>query len=225
MVDKKSTSSIGKNVLMALSGLFVMFFLLQHLVINMLSVISADLFNQASHFMGTNPLVQFVLQPVLISGFLFHLIMGIYLEYKNNQARPIKYEFKKSSANSSWISRNMIITGIMIMMFLGLHFYDFWIPEINIKFIEGDWSGRHGESFRYWDELNHKFHDMWRVIIYCISFIFLSLHLLHGFQSSFQSSGLNNNYISYIKKFGNAFAILVPCGFIFIAIFHYLLTN
>ena len=217
-----STSSIGRKLLMALSGFFLMVFLLQHLVINMFSVLSAELFNEVSHFMGTNGLVQFVLQPILLFGVLFHLGMGIYLDIKNKAARPIKYAMDKPSENSNWMSRNMVITGLTIMLFLGLHFYDFWIPEINIKFIEGDWTGLHHGEFRYYDELQLKFLDLTRVIIYCVSFVFLSLHLLHGFQSSFQSAGFNHNkYTPTIKKLGNLYAIIIPAGFIFIALFHY----
>jgi succinate dehydrogenase / fumarate reductase cytochrome b subunit len=223
-----SSSSVGRKILMALSGFFLMFFLLQHLVINMLSVISADSFNELSHFMGTNGLIQFVMQPVLLFGVLFHLGMGIFLDFKNKAARPIKYAMDKPSENSSWMSRNMVITGIMILLFLGLHFYDFWIPEINTKFVAGDWSGvlPGEEGFRYFTELQHKFVNPIRVIIYCVSFVFLGLHLFHGFQSSFQSAGFNHNkYTPIIKKLGNIYAIAIPLGFIFIAIFHHLTSH
>ena len=221
-----SSSSVGRKVLMALSGFFLLFFLAQHFVINLFSLVSEDTFNEVSHFMGTNSLVQFVLQPVLIFGVLFHLGMGMYLESKNRAARPIKYAMDKPSENSNWMSRNMIITGIMIMLFLGLHFFDFWFPEINIKYIKGDMSGLHDGEYRYWEDLHHKFHDIWRVIIYCISFVFLGLHLAHGFQSAFQSAGFNHNkYTPLIKKLGILYAILIPLGFIFIALFHYFTQN
>ena len=204
---------------MALSGFFLMIFLIQHLIINLLSVISQDSFNEVSHFMGTNPAVQFVLQPVLIFGVVFHLIMGIYLELKNKKARPIRYAVDKPSTNSSWVSRNMVITGLMIFLFLGLHFYDFWIPEIKDKFIDGIWE----DTTKYFPHLQHKFQDLWRVVIYCVSFVFLSLHLLHGFQSSFQSAGFNSSkYTPTIKKLSNIYAISIPLGFIFIALFHYI---
>ena len=219
MAESFSNSSIFKKVLMALSGVFLMIFLLQHLIINFLSVISVDLFNQASHFMGTNPLVQFFLQPILLFGVLFHLIMGIYLDVKNRTARNVKYIADHNSKNSTWMSRNMIITGVMIMCFLALHFYDFWIPEIKDKFIDGKWD----EPTKYYPHLEHKFHDLWRVVIYCVSFVFLSLHLLHGFQSSFQSAGLNHSkYTAIVKTAGSLYAVLVPLGFIFIALFHYI---
>jgi len=218
MSEGSSTSSVVRKILMALSGFFLLFFLAQHLIINFLSVISADSFNKVSHFMGTNIMVQFILQPILLFGVLFHLGMGIYLDIKNQQARPIKYAMNKPATNSNWMSRNMVITGLMIMLFLGLHFYDFWIPEIKDKFIDGKWDN----PTKYFPHLQHKFHNLTRVIIYCVSFVFLSLHLMHGFQSAFQSVGFNHNkYTPIIKKLGTLYAILIPVGFIFIALFHY----
>ena len=200
----------------------LMFFLLQHLVINLLSVISAEAFNDVSHFMGTNGLIQFVMQPVLLFGVIFHLFMGIYLDFKNKSARPINYVMDKPSENSSWMSRNMIITGIMILLFLGLHFYDFWIPEIQDKFVDGIWD----QPTKYFPHLIHKFESPVRVGIYCVSFVFLGLHLLHGFQSSFQSAGFNHNkYTPILKKLGNLYAIAIPLGFIFIALFHLLTSH
>ncbi len=220
-----TTSSLGKKLIMALSGIFLMVFLLQHFLINFLSIISADTFNSVSHFMGTNPLVQFLLQPILIAGVVIHFIMGIYLELKNRGARNVKYAMYKGGANSSWMSRNMIYSGLVTLAFLGLHFYDFWIPEITTKYIEGDMSGllHNSDQFRYYEELVHKFHDPVRVGIYVVSFILLALHLLHGFQSSFQSAGFNSNkYTPAIQKLGNVYAIVIPLGFAFIALYHYL---
>lgn len=211
-------TSIARKILMALSGLFLLIFLLQHFIINFLSVISADAFNSASHFMGYNPLVQFVAQPLLMFGVIFHLIMGIVLEVQNRGARSTKYAVNGASANSSWMSRNMIITGLTVMLFLGLHMYDFWAPEMVYKYVEFSPE----DPTRYFHELQHKFIDPIRVAIYCVSFIFLSLHLMHGFQSAFQSVGFRHNrYTPAIKKLGNLYAIVIPLGFIFIALFHY----
>lgn len=216
-------SSVGKKVLMALSGFFLLFFLLQHATINFLSVISPDSFNEVSLFMGTNPLVQFLLQPVLLFGVLFHLAMGFRLEIQNRNARPIKYIQDNQAANASWVSRNMIITGIMIFLFFAVHFYDFWIPEVQTKFIQGDWTGMHNGELRFYDELVHKMSDPIRSGIYTVAFVFLSLHLQHGFSSAFQSVGFRNNkHTPSIEKAGKAYAILVPAIFIFIAWFHVL---
>ncbi|PKG50718.1 MULTISPECIES: succinate dehydrogenase cytochrome b subunit [Olleya] len=220
-------SSIGRKFAMALSAFFLMFFLLQHFSINILSVFSPDTFNEVSHFMGTFPLVQYVLQPVLIFGVVFHFVMGFVLEIKNNKARQISYAKNNGGANSSWMSRNMIWSGAAILAFVCLHFYDFWFPEINTKFIVGDMSGlmdpNNAESgFRYYEELQHKFVDLWRVALYVIAFVFLALHLLHGFDSAFQSVGANNKYTKGLKRFSKIYAIGIPLGFIFIAVFHFL---
>lgn len=209
---------------MALSAFFLMFFLLQHLTINMTSVFSETTFNELSHFMGTNFVVQYLLQPVLLFGVLFHFIMGFILELKNKKAREVRYVKYAGNASASWFSRNMIWSGLAILAFMFLHFADFWIPELNTKFVQGDWSGMlaDGEGFRYYEELRHKFVNPIRVAIYCVAFIFLAMHLLHGFNSAFQSVGANNKYTRGLKKFGVAYAILVPLGFVFIALFHHL---
>ncbi|TYP99815.1 succinate dehydrogenase / fumarate reductase cytochrome b subunit [Tenacibaculum adriaticum] len=216
-------SSIGRKFAMALSALFLMFFILQHFAINILSVISPDAFNEASHFMGTFWAVQYLLQPVLIIGVIFHFVMGFVLEIKNNKARQVSYAKNNGGANSSWMSRNMIWSGGFILVFLVIHFLDFWIPEINTKYIQGDMSGllADGEGYRYFEELQHKFVPIWRVALYCIGFVFLSLHLLHGFNSAFQSIGANNKYTKGLKGFSKIYAIGIPLGFIFIALFHH----
>lgn len=213
-----TASSIGRKVAMALSGIFLVLFLTQHFSINMLSVFSESMFNQVSHFMGNNPIVQFVLQPILIFGVLFHFIMGIVLELKNSKSRTVKYANYKGKANASWMSRNMIYSGIVILSFLVLHFYDFWVPEMNYKYVEV----LPLNPDRYFEELVHKFENPVRVGIYALSFVFLCLHLLHGFASSFQSVGINNKYSKVIKSFTTAFAVVVPLGFVFIALFHHL---
>jgi succinate dehydrogenase / fumarate reductase cytochrome b subunit len=210
-------SSIAKKVAMALSGLFLMLFLAQHFFINMTSVFSADVFNSISHFMGNNPLVQFVIQPILIVGVVFHFIMGFVLDLKNRKARPISYAKNNGAANSSWASRNMIISGSVILAFLGLHFYDFWVPEMVYKYV----AFNPLDETRYFHELAEKFESPVRTGLYCLSFVLLSLHLKHGFSSSFQSVGFNNKYSKGLKNFGLAFAFVVPFGFIFIALFHY----
>jgi len=86
---KLISSSIGRKILMALSGIFLVVFLTQHFLINITSVFSENLFNTLSHFMGNNPLVQFILQPVLIFGVIFHFVMGFYLEILNSKSKKI----------------------------------------------------------------------------------------------------------------------------------------
>lgn len=219
MASNMLNTSIARKIAMALSGLFLVSFLVIHVSVNLISVFSADMYNEASHFMGTNPIIQLLMQPILLVGVIFHLVMGMVLEMKNRSSRPIGYAYSKPSENSSWISRNMIITGVMILLFFVLHFSDFWIHELKVKLIDGVWD----DTTRYYPELQAKFVSPVRTGIYVLAFVFLALHLLHGFQSAFQSVGFRHNkYTPMIKKLGNAFAIVVPALFAVIALYHHL---
>ncbi|MEO9953029.1 succinate dehydrogenase cytochrome b subunit [Nonlabens sp.] len=211
-------SSLARKWVMALSGLFLVVFLTQHFVINITSVFAPDTFNEISHFMGYNPMVQFIAQPILIIGLIVHFIMGIVLELKNRSARPIKYAKFSGNSNSQWVSRNMIITGLVVLAFLGLHMYDFWAEEIGYKYI----SANPEDPTRYYEELVHKFVPFWRTIIYVIANVLLAMHLWHGFNSSFQSMGAKAiNKGDGLRKFTYAWSVIIPAGFIFIALFHH----
>lgn len=210
------SSSIARKVAMALSALFLIIFLLIHVTVNITSLFSENVFNELSHFMGTNFLIQFAMQPVLIFGVVFHFVMGFVLELKNQGSRSVKYVKYNGAANASWMSRNMAISGGVILAFLVLHFIDFWFPEMNHKYIES----LPEDPNRYFAELQHKFTNPLRVGAYVIAFVLLSLHLWHGFQSAFQSLGINR-YEKCVKTSGKIYAIVIPLGFIIIALFHY----
>ncbi len=210
-------SSIAKKIAMALSGLFLISFLSLHFFINFMSVFSAEVYNMMSHFMGYNPVIQFLMQPILIAGVIFHFVMGFVLEIKNRNARKVSYVKYNGSANSSWASRNMIISGLVVLAFLGLHMYDFWAHEVVYKYVKVNPI----DNTRYYEELVAKFISPVRTLLYCVSFVLLALHLWHGFNSSFQSVGFNNKFSRQLHKLGYAFAIIVPLGFIFIALFHH----
>lgn len=214
-----TSSTIGRKYAMALSAMFLLLFLIMHLSVNLLSICSPSAFNAASEFMGYNPLIQFLMQPILGFAVVFHFVMGFVLELKNRSARPVKYAVNQGSANSTWMSRNMIISGLVVLAFLGLHLYDFWWHEINFKYIEANTP----DNGRFWAELHDKFADPLRVVFYVISFVLLGLHLAHGFQSSFQSVGARHpKYTPVIKTLGTWYSILIPAGFIFIAVYHFL---
>ena len=213
-------TSVARKVAMALSALFLILFLIIHLAVNLTSVISENTFNELSHFMGTNPLIQFAMQPVLLAGVIFHFVMGFVLEIQNKRARGSeKYYAYNGGANSSWMSRNMIITGVMILLFLGLHLWDFWVGEMNYKYIQF----KEPNPTRYYHELIEKFHEPLRVGMYVLCFVFLCLRLLHGFQSAFQSMGWKDDARKkLISQVGNWYSYIICGGFIFIALFHYI---
>lgn len=202
---------------MALSGFFLITFLTLHVSLNMTSVISADLYNEVSHFMGYNPLVQYVGQPILAFGVFFHFVLGFVLEIRNRRSRPIAYTYNNSAASASWSSRNMIISGLVVLTYLGLHWYDFWFRELTYKFI----AVQPPEPGRYYMELVQKFQSPVRTALYCSAFVLLGFHLWHGFYSSMQSVGFRNRYSRALGRFGKVFAVAVPAGFVLIALVHH----
>ena len=143
------SSSIGKKLIMSITGLFLIIFLLLHLSINLLLIFSEDAFNTASHFMATNPVI-YVMQYVLAAGFLIHMIWAVILTLQNQFARPIKYKKNNPSNEVTWSSRNMFILGSLILIFLVIHLRDFFYV---MKF--GDMAGKSDyelvtETFKIW---------------------------------------------------------------------------
>lgn len=215
-------SSIGKKFTMALSALFLLIFLLQHFLINLLSVVNPSMFNDVSAFMSANPFIQYLMQPILMIGVVYHFVMGFVLEIQNKKARgSVGYAVNNSAANSSWASRNMLFSGGFILAFLLVHLWQFWVPTIDAHYFTQD--PNFGQGNYFMDHLNEVFTSAVTLVLYIIGFIFLSLHLQHGFQSSFQSLGARHaKYTPAIKAIGKVYAICIPLGFVFIAIYHFI---
>lgn len=199
------STSIGRKIIMALTGLFLISFLLVHCAINALIFYNdgGKTFNIGAHFMGTNPIIR-TIEIVLIIALLYHIIQGLVIWRKNRAARPVKYLVNKGSANSTWYSRSMVLLGTIILMFLVIHTSNFWIPNRTHQFL-------HGEELPLYEMMLEKFQNPVEVIIYLIGCFALFWHLFHGFKSAFQSLGLNHKkYNGLIAFMGNAFSISVP---------------
>jgi len=206
-----SFSTITRKFWMSLTGLFLVTFLIVHLVINLLTLLpDPEAFNTASEFMAENPLIQ-IMQYVLAIGFIMHIATGIRLTYLNKQARPVKYEYNRPGENSSASSRSMIYTGLLVLLFLGIHLYNYFYK---LKFIGVE------DDFTLVIEL---FNSWLYTLIYVASFILLGIHLNHGFQSSFQSLGANHRkYTPWIKKIGSIYSVVMAAGFSLIALYHFI---
>ncbi len=205
--EKFSQSSIGKKVLMGLTGLFLITFLIVHVTIN--SMIFADdggkLFNQAAGFMAHNPIIR-VVEIGLFLGLLSHVYLALKLTLDNNKARPVKYAVVNGNANSKWYSRSMGILGSLLLIFLVVHLANFWLPTKVAVF-----SHQEHDTFA---NLKVVFAEWYLVAIYLLGVIALCYHLLHGFQSAFQTLGLNHKkYTPMIKLVGAAFSIIVSVLF------------
>ncbi len=216
-------SSIGKKLMMALAGLFLATFLLVHLGINLTLIIFEDprIFNIAAHFMASNILIK-IFEIVLFGGILLHIIYGLIVQVLNWIARPIGYKVS-NPAQTSFFSRFMIHTALIILVFLLIHLFDFYFKA---KF-----GHSHVAEITYNGKLYHdlgtmvieKFQILWVVISYIAFFLFLGFHLLHGFGSAFQTLGLNHKlYTPVIKSLGYIYTFIVVAGFIVIPLWIYL---
>ena len=214
--------SVFKKVLAAFTGLFLCLFLVGHLAGNLQLLFplmghstaeAQTAFNEYALFMTTNPAVK-IMSYITYFSILFHAVMGIYLARKNRQARPVGYGKNNVSANSMWSSRNMGLLGIVIMAFIVLHMSDFWF-KMHFGPIGEDPNG----LTDLYSLVITKFGQLWYVALYVVCMIAVALHLVHGFQSGFQSLGLNHpTYTPIIKKTGLAFAIIIPLLFAIIPV-------
>ncbi len=209
-VKNTFTSSIGKKLIMSLTGIFLILFLVEHLIGNLLLLKSdgGAAFNEFAHFMKHNPLIM-VGEVVLFLGFIFHIIDGIMLVRSNNNARPVKYAVQNKSKVTSWTSKLMGPFGIILLIFLIIHLYDFFrykyfAPVANME----------GTDISDLAQLVYiKFTDPLYVAFYVISMLVVGFHIHHGFQSAFQTLGLNHKkYTPFIKALGFCFSVVITVG-------------
>jgi succinate dehydrogenase cytochrome b subunit len=216
-------SSLGRKLIMALTGIFLILFLVVHLVGN-LQLLKNDgghSFNAYAEFMSTNPLVQFISKGnfALI---LIHVFLSLYLTMKNRKARgPVGYKMNDQSESSLWSSRNMGILGTVILIFLIIHLRSFWFEMHygSVQKINYD-----GEEYRnLYQVTSFAFSKLWYTVLYVFSMIAMAFHLSHGFQSAFQTLGLRHvKYSPGIKFTGIAFSILIPALYALIPIWMYI---
>ena len=216
------TSSIGKKMFMSLAGIFLIVFLLVHLVVNLLVIIYKDpmVYNKAAHFMSSNILIK-IFEIVLFGGFLLHIIYALILQVQNWIARPKRY-LKANYSNTSFFSKFMIHTAVITLVFLVIHFMDFYIKA---KFGHAAEIIVDGVAFHdFATEIEDKFKILPFVIFYIAAFIFLGFHLIHGFQSAFKTLGLDNKkYTPAIQVLAIAYTAVVVAGYSLIPVIVYFL--
>jgi len=199
------SSSIGKKISMGLTGLFLISFLIVHVSVNSCIFINDGgiTFNAAAHFMATNPLIRLI-EIGLFAGLILHIIFALLLTLENKKARPIGYLKINGAANSNWYSRSMGILGSLLLIFLVVHLAHFWI-DTKIAVFAGK-----ADKHNTFNEMKEVFSNWYIVALYLIGVGSLLFHILHGFQSAFQTLGLNHKkYTSIIKKIGIWFSIIV----------------
>lgn len=209
-------ASIGKKVTMGIAGLFLILFLLVHLGINLtlMRPDGGEWFRAASGFMGSNYLVK-VFEIVLGAALFLHMILGVILWLENRMSRPVRY-FRTNRSDTSFMSKYMLHTGVVIAVFLVIHFINFYFVKLGI--VEPP-AGVDTHDFYTMAML--LFTNPVYSIIYIVALILMGFHLNHAFQSAFQTFGLNHNrYYTLIKRVALVYAIAVSAGFILIPVFY-----
>ena len=226
------TSSVGKKLVMALTGLFLISFLVIHVGLNacIWANDNGEMFNKAAYFMGDMIVIR-IMEVGLFIGFIIHIIQGYVLESKNLARRGSGYKINLANKGSKWYSRTMGLLGTLLFLFLIMHINHFWVHSRlgNMASIEPL------SEIIYPSNPNKPYHDLYAlmiqvfrgnllvVILYVVGCISLAYHLLHGFQSAFRTLGLHNKkYIGIVQAVGAGFAIIVPLAFALMPISIYL---
>ncbi len=212
------TSSIGKKLIMSISGLFLVLFLFIHAFVNALSLISDEAFDAGCEFMAL-PVVT-VMVPVLAAGFIIHIVYAFILNAMNLKARgPQRYEVANKAKTDDWASKNMLVLGIIVLGALAFHLTHFWakmqLPEI---------IGGHAEQGSAL--MAQTFKPLWVVIVYIVWFAALWLHINHGFWSALHTLGLNNNiWMKRWKAVSLVVSTILVVVFIAVAVKAHIVAN
>jgi succinate dehydrogenase / fumarate reductase cytochrome b subunit len=215
------TSSIGKKLVMGITGLFLISFLVVHMSVNacifkdaFVPADNGDMFNRAADFMGRTVIIR-IMEIVLFLGFFVHIIQGFILEMQNRSKRSVGYQVHLGNRGSKWYSRSMGLLGTLLLLFLILHWWHFWIPSrFTHAGIEPVVMTNGRESHNMFLLMQVTFQQWWVVIVYILGCISLAWHLVHGFQSAFRTFGVyNKRYLTMLNALGTGFSIIVPLIF------------
>jgi succinate dehydrogenase / fumarate reductase cytochrome b subunit len=205
------SSSIGKKLIMGITGLFLILFLIVHCFLNSLIFLNDGglTFNTGAKFMANNWIIR-AGEIVLFVGLLAHIYQSARLTFDNQAARPVKYAAYEGKANSTWYSRSMGLLGTLILIFLIVHLANFWVVS---RFTGIPTEDALGQEDLY-AVMRESFHNIWIVILYVLAMFSLAYHLLHGFASAFQTLGWNHKkYTPLIKSIGFWYSILISVIF------------
>ena len=211
---------------MALTGIFLITFLIVHAGIN--ACIWANdggmMFNKAAHFMGSTIVIR-VMEVGLFIGILIHVIQGYVLEFSNRSKRKVGYQVNMGSRGSKWYSRSMGLLGTILLLFFIIHWYHFWVPS-RFTGVPGEpfkLPGSEKELHDVFSLMQVTFSELWVVIVYVVACFSLCWHLIHGFQSAFRTMGMSSpKYVTLVTNIGIAYAVFISAVFAMMPISMYL---
>lgn len=181
-----TNSSVGRKVVMSITGLFLVLFVTFHALMNAVAVLSFGAYDKICEFLGAN-WYAVLGTAVIAGGMVVHIIYAFWLTYQNRKARGgDRYAISKNWKSVSWASQNMLVLGVIVFCFLILHLVQFWakmqVPEL---------LGEHVMNGKYY--LDAVFSQVWVLPVYLIGFAAIWFHLTHGFWSAFQTLGVAND--------------------------------
>ncbi len=206
-------SSLTKKIIISLSGLFLLVFLALHLVLNLTAICSREWYEAVCEFMDTNIAIKLMV-PVLVLGFVIHLAFATAFEFKNWAARPreLKYAVATHTKGVSWSAKNMFVLGIVVILGIVLHLFNFW-SKMQLQGFLGN------EEENAYDLVVNLFSCKCFVLIYAIWIIAIFFHVQHGFWSAFQSIGLNNSkWLPRLQFLSKVYAWIILIGYLSIPI-------
>lgn len=217
-------SSIGKKLVMSLTGIFLILFLIFHACMNLVAVFSEDAYNMVCAFLGSNWYA--VAGTILLASMIaIHFIYALILTLQNRKARGnANYAVNVRPTGVEWASQNMFVLGIIIVGFMLLHFSQFWYKMMFAELIhqEPTLGGvpvdpKDGAAF-----IHYYFSHLWVVVAYLIWYVALWFHLSHGMWSSFQTIGVSGKiWLNRWKVIGQIFSTVICLAFAFVTIFFY----
>lgn len=215
------TSSIGRKLIVSISGLFLVLFLLFHMSMNLAAVFSGEAYNAICEFLGAN-WYALVGTLILAAGVVVHLVYATTLTLYNRKARgKERYACKVNPKEVEWSSRNMYVLGVIILLGLVLHLYNFWYK---MQFAE--LTGIETSSFSPMDGAG-LIRDLFSQPVYCIIYLVwlaaLWFHLSHGFWSAFQTIGWDNQvWLPRLKRISVVVASLIFLCFATVVVYFYI---
>jgi len=225
-------SSLGKKLIMSLTGLFLCLFLIVHMLGNLQLFFPSPeghpegfVFNMYAYTMTHNPLIKIISYGNYFF-ILLHAVQGILIATYNRSAKGQRYQGKEVANTEAKIaSRNMRNLGLLISAFIGLHMWQFWAQMhfADLSLVPSEFTGIETDVVKdLYVIVAEAFKQEWVVVFYLVSLVGLSMHLMHGFWSIFQTIGLaTGKYTGLIRILAYSFAILVPLGFAAMPIFFY----
>lgn len=219
-------SSLGKKLVMSVSGAFLVLFILFHMSMNIAAIFSPEAYNLICELLGAN-WYALAGTAALAAGVVVHFVYALILTFDNFRARgSVRYAVTVQEKGVAWASKNMLVIGIIVLLGLGLHLFNFWAKMQLIEILGGHESMVGGQMIAATDGaalIAYTFSQWYYVVLYLIWFVALWFHLTHGVWSMFQSVGwANDTWYPRLKCLANLAATVIFLGFAAVVVFYFI---